>query len=171
SLKFEDEDLIEAGYKIQWVHAGASDHSGTMPFTIASRDSGSTFVLTEAQARSAGLQQITVPVKTANEIVAQAGGELPDMVKIDAEGLDLKVLAGASELLGKSEVFLVEAVFCARDYENTAAEVVRFMANAGYRLVDITDVNRSPKHGVLWLCEFAFLRAESRLLDGANSYE
>jgi hypothetical protein len=30
---------------------------------------------------------------------------MPDMVKIDAEGLDLKVLAGGSNLLGKTEVF------------------------------------------------------------------
>ena len=95
------------------------------------------------------------------------------MVKIDAEGLDLRVLAGASDLLGKTDVFLVEAVVCAcdRDYENTAAEVVKFMANAGYRLVDITDLNRSPKHNVLWLCELAFLRNASSLFETATSYE
>lgn len=56
-------------------------------------------------------------------------------------------------------------------YENTAAEVIKFMANAGYHLMDVTDLNRSPKHGVLWVCELAFLRAGSALLDAATSYE
>lgn len=148
-----------------------SDRSGTLLFTIAEHDSGSTFALTEEQARSAGLRQITVPVKTVNEIVALAGGDLPDLVKIDAEGLDLKVLAGASDLLGRTDVFLVEALVCAGGYENTTLEVVKFMANAGYRLIDITDLNRSPKYGVLWLCELAFQRVGSPLFDAAKSYE
>jgi FkbM family methyltransferase len=171
-LKTHIQDLIEGGSKIQWINAGASDRSGTMTFTISPRDDSSTFALTEEQARDAGLQQKTISVMTLNEIAA-AGGDLPDMVKMDAEGLDLRVLAGASDLLGKTDVFLVEAVVCAcdRDYENTAAEVVKFMANAGYRLVDITDLNRSPKHNVLWLCELAFLRNGSSLFEAASSYE
>ena len=45
------------------------------------------------------------------------------------------------------------------------------MANAGYRLIDITDLARSPKHGVLWLCELAFLRKASSLLNEVKSYE
>jgi hypothetical protein len=49
----------------------------------------------------------------------------------------------------------VEAVVSG-NYENSVVEIVKFMANAGYRLIDITDLNRSPKHGVLWLCELAF---------------
>lgn len=170
-LKAHIQDLVDAGYKIQWINAGASDRTGTLLFTLNDRDDSSTFALTEEQARAAGFQQIHVPVKTANEIAAVAGGELPEVVKIDAEGLDLKVLAGASDLLGKTDVFLVEAVVCAWGYENTAERVIRFMAEAGYRLIDITDYNRSPRHGVLWVCEFAFLRNGSRLLEGAVSYE
>jgi FkbM family methyltransferase len=170
NLKTYIQDLLELGCKIQWINAGASDRSGTLRFTIANRDDSSTFVLTAAQARAGGLQQTTVPVKTVNEIAASAGGDLPDMVKIDAEGLDLKVLAGASELTGKTDVFLVEAMVCA-GYENSAAEVIKFMAGAGYRLVDVTDLNRSPKHGVLWACELAFLRNGCPLFDAATNYE
>jgi FkbM family methyltransferase len=169
-LKTHIQDLVESGSKIQWINAGASDRSGTMAFTISHRDDSSTFALTEEQARDAGLRQRAIDVTTLNEIAASAG-DLPDMVKIDAEGLDLKVLAGASDLLGKTDVFLVEAVVCAGGYENTAAEVVKFMAKAGYRLVDVTDLNRSPKHGVLWVCELAFLRNGCPLFDAASSYE
>jgi hypothetical protein len=45
------------------------------------------------------------------------------------------------------------------------------MDEAGYRVVDITDINRSPRHGVLWLCELAFLRNASPLFTNVTSYE
>lgn len=170
-LKVHIQDLLDRRCKIQWINAGVSDRPGTLLFTLTHRDDSSTFALTEEQARAAGFRQVQVEVKTVNEIAASAHGDLPDMVKIDAEGLDLRVLAGASELLGMTDVFLVEAVVCAGGYENTAERVIRFMAEAGYRLIDITDLNRSPKHGTLWVCELAFLRNGSALLDGATSYE
>ena len=169
-LKSYIKDLLDRGYKIQWINAGAGDVSGSLPFTLAGRDDSSTFVLTEEQARQAGFPQTPVAIKTLNEIAAASGPPPPDMVKIDAEGFDLRVLAGASDLLGKTDIFLVEACVCST-YENSAAAVVEFMAAAGYRLMDITDLNRSPRHGVLWLCELAFLRNGSHLLDAANSYE
>jgi hypothetical protein len=53
------------------------------------------------------------------------------MAKIDAEGSDLKVLRGASSLLGKTDVLIAEAEVCG-NYENSVAEVIQFMANAGY---------------------------------------
>lgn len=33
------------------------------------------------------------------------------------------------------------------------------------------DLNRSPKFGVLWLCELAFLREGSSLLKAVTAYE
>ena len=114
-----------------------------------------------------------MPIITLNQLVASSGAGLPEMVKIDAEGFDLKVLAGASDLLGKTDIFLIEAVVWGASgaYDNSVAEVVRFMAEAGYNLMDITDLNRSPKYGVLWLCELAFLRVGSPLWATAPSYE
>ena len=141
-----------------------------MPLSISHRDDSSTFVLADRHGRSASSQHVTVAVKTLNEIVS--GSALPpEMVKIDAEGFDLKVLAGASNLLGKTDIFLVEALVCGSNYETSLAEVMKFMVNAGYRLIDITTPNRSPKYGVLWLCEFAFLRNASPLLQAVTSYE
>jgi FkbM family methyltransferase len=170
NLKSYVKDLIEQGYKIRWVNAGAGDIAGKLPFTLSHRDDSSTFVLSKEEAQRARMQQVTVEVKTLNEVAAEAGGPPPDMVKIDAEGFDLKVLTGATELLGKTDVFLVEACVCS-PCENKLLAVTKQMADAGYRLIDITDLNRSPRFGVMWLCELAFLRNGSRLLDSATSYE
>jgi len=50
-------------------------------------------------------------------------------------------------------------------------EVVRFETAFVGRLIDITRLDRSSKYGVLWLCELAFLRIESGLLDAVKSFE
>jgi hypothetical protein len=92
------------------------------------------------------------------------------LVKVDAEGFDMKVLAGASTLLGRTEIFFAEAVVCCPDYSNTALELVQFMDRAGYRLIDVTELNRSPRHNVLWLVELAFLLRGSKLLASAATY-
>lgn len=169
-LKKHVQDLIESGYKIRWITAGAGAAAEQLAFTLASRDDSSTFNLTEEEAKSAGFQQILVEVKTLNEIVRSAG-LAADMVKIDAEGLDLKVLAGASELFAHTEIFLAEVNINGTYKENGAEAVIKFMNEKGYRLMEITDINRSPKYGVLWLCELAFLKNNSTLLNSVTSYE
>jgi FkbM family methyltransferase len=168
-LKTYIQDLFDRGIKINWINAGVSDTPGTLPFTISYRDDSSTFL---SLPEDASTQKILVPVKTLNEIVSSSGGPVPQMVKIDAEGLDLKVLAGASDLFGKTEIFFVEvAIWANHPYQNTIPKVVSVMEQAGYHIADITDINRSSKYGVLWLCEFAFLRNGSPLFDSVASYE
>jgi FkbM family methyltransferase len=167
-LKVHIQDLLARGNQVTWINAGAADQSGTLPLTISYRDDSSTFDPTPA---NAGAARISVPVMTLNEIASAAGDPLPEMVKIDAEGFDLKVLAGASDLLGKTDIFFVEVTICCPGHENTIARVVRRMDDAGYRVVDITDINRSPKYGVLWLCELAFLRNDSPLFANLTAYE
>jgi len=169
-LKTHIQDLLDGGHKITWINAGAAEKSGTLPFVIAPRDDSSTFVLADRHGHSTGTQQAATRVITLNEMVASSRVPVPDLVKIDAEGFDLRVLAGASDLFGKTDIFLVEATVCG-NCENSVADTIRFMSGAGYRLIDITDLNRSPRHGVLWLTELAFLREGCPLLDHATTYE
>ncbi|MEZ4781125.1 MAG: FkbM family methyltransferase [Flavobacteriaceae bacterium] len=80
----------------------------------------------------------------------------PDMVKIDAEGLDIEVLKGANNLFGKTEIFLVEVAVVNKNLKNTCLEVIKFMELNGYTLFDITDLNR-PFGNCLWLMELVFV--------------
>lgn len=165
-LKVYIQDLLQAGQRINWINAGASETTGTLPFHLSRRDDSSTFLQVEGQS----LPAIPVKAWALDDLLAEYNLPVPEMVKIDAEGFDLKVLRGAGSLLGKTDIFLVEAaVMC--PFENTVATTVQFMAERGYRLIDITELNRSPKHGVLWLTELVFLRGTSNLLAQATSYE
>jgi FkbM family methyltransferase len=169
-LKIHVQDLIDRGVHIHWVNAGASDRSGVLTLYVDPRDCSSTFLQTPRTVKVA-IRRVEVPVTTLNEIVTSSPLPIPNMVKIDAEGFDLKVISGASDLLGKTDVFLAEVAVGQRDLENTALMVVQKMADAGYRFIDVTYVDRSPKSGVLWLSEFAFLRNSSSLLDAAANYD
>ena len=164
-LKIHVQDLIDRGYQIHWINAGAGDQPGVLQFNVYQYDASSTFCK-----RPDYLKQIPVRVRTVNEIVASTGLPTPEMVKIDAEGFDLKVFTGASELFGKTDIFLTECAIVPQDQENTALAMIQKMAESGYHLIDITDINRSPKSGVLWLCEFAFLHKTSRLFEMAKLY-
>jgi FkbM family methyltransferase len=153
-LKSEVADL---GNKVTWISAGVGEVSGTFPFTLAARDDSSSFV----PGITAG-PCVQVPMVTLNEIADRIGA-VPEMVKIDAEGFDLKAISGASNLCGKTEIFFAECSILCPDLENTALALLQKMDAHGYRLADITDINRTTRNGVLWLCEFAFVRNESTL--------
>jgi FkbM family methyltransferase len=169
-LRVHVEDLLRRGHKLRWVSAGVSDRAGVLPLTIAPDDVSSNFGMTREQATAYGYRQAMAEVRTLEEIVRSEGIAPPEMVKIDAEGYDLKVLAGPGNLLGTADIFFVEAAVCATGIENTMAAVIARMTAAGYRMIDITDINRSPKHGVLWLCELAFMREGCPLLGKVSSY-
>jgi len=103
----------------------ADPETAFLRLTVAERDhSGSTFVRVNWAKRT-----IMVEVKTLDQVVA--GEPVPELVKIDAEGYDLKVVDGAKTLLGKTDVFLIEAMICG-EYENTAP-------------------SRHQSHGTSWL--------------------
>ncbi len=166
-LKVHIRDLVSAGHKLLWVNLGIADQSGTLPFHFSQRDDSSTFAPPHGDVP---METRLVEVKTLDDLLTSYGLPVPEMIKIDAEGFDLKVMDGARSVLGKTDVFLLEAsVTC--PYENTVLKTVNRMNELGYRLIDITEINRSPKYGVLWLMELAFLRNTSPLLDAATSYE
>jgi len=169
-LKVCVQDLIDLGHKIRWVSAGVADQSGILPFFVSDRDDSSTFLSPDNQSQTGVPSGKMVPVETLDAILSKYNLPVPDMVKIDAEGFDLKVMRGASSLIGKTDVFLLEAGVVS-PLENSVARVVSTMADFGYHLMDITELNRSPKHGVLWLTELVFLRSSSPLLASVTSYE
>ncbi|MFZ1666551.1 MAG: FkbM family methyltransferase [Flavobacteriales bacterium] len=157
------QDLLDSNPLIRYFPIGAGKKNGTFFLTIAKRDDSSSFRFTTEEAETRGLVQKEIPVETLNTLITTNALPIPDMVKIDAEGMDLEVLEGASDLFGITEVFLVEAGINNKSFRNSALEVIRYMDGKGYRLFDLTDLNRPWSNKVLWLVEMAFVRKGGKL--------
>ncbi|MFZ3273450.1 MAG: FkbM family methyltransferase, partial [Lutibacter sp.] len=123
-------------------------------------DDSCSFRYTEEEAKVAGFEQIEIPVVTLNKLLADSDLPIPDIIKIDAEGLDLEVLKGASNLFGKTEIFMVEAGVVNKIFDNSFLKLINFMDQNNYRLFDITDINRPFQPKVLWLVELVFVKKD-----------
>ena len=73
--------------------------------------------------------------------------------------------------MGITDVFFVECGIATRTFENTLKAVCTFMWERGYRVADFTGLNHSPKHGILWLSEVAFVKESSPMWANSDSYE
>jgi FkbM family methyltransferase len=156
-------DLLAQNTKLHWVTAGASDEEGRLMLTLVERDDSCNFLVSAEEAAQKGLRQVDVRVTTVASLVEELHFPPPDIIKIDAEGLDLKVLAGCGKFLGKTDLFFVEASLLQSAKDNAFVRVIEFMNGKGYSLFDITDLNRSPNCGALCLVEMAFVRNGSPL--------
>lgn len=163
-LKKSFQDLLNSNNKISFLPVGAGKEKGNFNFTIVDRDDSCTFKYSEEEAKANGYKQIEIPVITLNDLVKELEEKpYPDLVKIDAEGLDIDVLEGATDLMGKTEVFMVEVSVFNKLYENTAQKMINYMDEKGYVLFDITDLNRPFTPRVLWLLELVFVRKNGKL--------
>lgn len=170
NLKKEGSKFLER-YNGTWLSMGVGDRDGTLMLTSNERDDSFSFLFTREQAEAMGRDQVEVEVKSLNSIIKDFKLNMPEMVKVDAEGLDLEVLKGASDLFGITEVFLVEATVTNKIFSNSALEVIRFMDQVGYSLYDITDLNRTPQRKMLWLIELAFVKKNGIMDKASGMYE
>jgi len=155
--------LAEKNAQIHYHAVGAGSADGSLPFTISDFDDSCSFLPSEELAKERGHERIEVPIRTLDSILE--GSELPPptLIKIDAEGLDLEVLKGASRTLASAEILLVEAAVANTTFPNDLAAVLKAASEIGYRALDFTDLNRPFPHGLLWLVEVALVREDSPL--------
>jgi FkbM family methyltransferase len=92
-----------------------------------------------------------VPMNTLDALVKEMPGGCVDGLKLDVQGAELEVLAGASEMLKRCKVVQVEVSF-RRVYEKAplAHEIIKFFAERGFRIFDIASViKRGNDRGLL----------------------
>jgi FkbM family methyltransferase len=153
-------DLIKND-NIKFINAGVGKENGCLDFTINTiRDDSSTFLMSEKEAECKGFKQIKVDVLTINEIIKRNNGFVPDVIKIDAEGLDLQVLQGADLAFGITDIFLVEASINNFNSDNNILNLITFMDHRGYKVFDFTELNRPFSHNGLWQVEIVFVKKE-----------
>ncbi len=170
-LRRHVEDLLKSNPRVHWHGVGAGESPGMLKLTLAERDDSSSFRFTPEEAQALGRRQIEIPIVTIEQSVRETGRPIPDMIKIDAEGTDLAVLRGAGACLGVTELIFVEAGVMHKKIANDVLSVMQTMSGYGYRLFDVTDLNRTRCHGALWLVELAFVKVGGKLDEAVSSYD
>lgn len=126
------------------VFAGAlSDHDGVAAMDILNFDYSSSLLPAMPDAAGAGGQldlgireQIQVPVRTLDSLLADEGPSEPiDVLKIDVQGNELKVLRGAGQSLRRTRLIWVEVSFRPL-YQGSSvfSEVYDFLHDHGFYL-------------------------------------
>lgn len=150
--------------RARWINAGAGSAMGKLPLTLYPDTVSTTFAMSEDAARAAGLARRMVPIITLDHIAAEVIRAVPELVKIDAEGFEQEILRGAETLIGKTELFLLEAhFFGADDHPCALGKLIEFMAERDYVPYDFTTFHRRPYDGAVGLCEIAFARRHGTL--------
>lgn len=156
-------DLLD-NQKLSFHPKGVGKKNGSFKFTLVDRDDSCSFRYSEEDALKKGYEQIEVPIITLNNFLEENKNvPFPDLIKIDAEGLDLDVLEGGTDCFGKTEVFMVEVSVFNKSFDNSILKMMNYMDQKGYTLFDITDLNRPFKPKVLWLMELVFVKKDGLL--------
>jgi len=94
-----------------------------------------------------------------------ANYEPPFFLKLDVEGAELDVLAGAKEALKRTEMVLMEISILPRHQaEASFSETIRFMDDSGFSLFDIVHMSQASVDGRLVYVDAAFVRKDHSLV-------
>jgi FkbM family methyltransferase len=104
------------------------------------------------------------PVATLEQVARDSGFLDADFIKLDLQGFELEALAGAGELLGSCEVFLIEVSWLQLGAGPLMHEVIDVFVQSGYRPYDIVGHNYRPLDGALWQTDIFFVRRDSQLI-------
>lgn len=154
---------LECNPNVKIHYKGVGDLNGTAPFTFHDRDDSCSYIYNTEDALERGFIQSEIEICKLDTVMKNCEFGAANIVKIDAEGLDLQVLDGAAETLRETEIVLVEASVSNPDYPNSALTVIQKMDLLGFRLFDLTDLNRTPNRKLLWLIEAVFVRKGSAI--------
>ncbi len=128
-------------------------------------DSGSSLL---DDASAGGARTVMLPMRTLDEVLDGLGVGAVDLLKLDVQGAELEVLAGARETLRRTTLVLLE-VSLRRLYAGSplAADVVRFMDERGFAVFDVCSMIRRPRDGALAQADVMFVDSRSELAGGA----
>jgi FkbM family methyltransferase len=112
----------------------------------------SLYVENTAHYADENLQVRKVETARLDTLVAHEALPPPDLVKIDVQGAELEVLAGAAETLRGASALIVEVSFV--DYNKggpLVADVIAAIDRLGFKCADLCEVHRNARDFVLQL--------------------
>ena len=160
SIPFMDRLVAEYPGSVA-IHAAAGRAPGEASFVVDAGLSGSSFLLDPAAGEIR-----TVPVVTIDGVVAEHRLEGPYVLKLDVQGYELEVLAGAEAMLAETAVVIAEASLWSDRKRKGMARIVDLMTwfdQRGFVLYDIAQIVRRQLDEAITEVDLVFCPARSPL--------
>jgi FkbM family methyltransferase len=147
-------------YNAQYVLAAAGSAPGSATFHVHA-DKFSSSLLTEVEGPGVDGAPRTVPVVTVDQLCAEKKLSGPYLIKLDVQGAELQVLAGAARTLQQTEAVILEvSLFGTMIGGPQFFDIVSYMKGAGFVAYDIFAVNYRPLDGALAQVDMIFVRED-----------
>jgi hypothetical protein len=151
------------------IRAAASAHKGEVTFNVHADLYGSSLYREVEQSDVNGKPR-TVPAVTLDDLFEEKQLEGPLLLKVDVQGAELDVLAGAKRMLRHVEYVVLEtALFQFYDGGPQLADVVAFMKERGFVVYEIMDVLFRPLDGAMSQVDLAFVK-ENGIFRRSHAY-
>lgn len=103
--------------------------------------------------------QTRVPIVPLDTVLRRENLPPPDLVKIDVQGFEAKVIAGGQETLKQTRRLVVEtSLHPIYQGQPLLPEVMRMLADLGFQLDDFNEVCRAWPNGRLWQADLWLMR-------------
>ena len=146
---------------VRIINRGISNAPGTIELLydplMPGAGSGDPAIKYQIEGSVKSAQRISIPVVILDDEIVQSSLPMPDLVKIDIEGMELQALQGMHRLLAKQrpELYIeMHGATVKEKIENSQA-VTSYLEECGYRIYDVEHAdyltratlgNRRPSH-------------------------
>ena len=163
--------------RADYIIAAASKEAGLVPLQVNLSNFIHSYISEEGEASSENFELRTIPAVTLDEVCKTRQLEGPYLIKVDVDGRELDVLAGATQILQNTELVIVEVtLYVLARFEKMSA-VINFMKEQGFVAYDIVNLAYRPSDSALFQVDMVFVKKsgqftkESRYLAGKEQEE
>jgi FkbM family methyltransferase len=140
----------------QFVLAAAGDAVGQVNFDVSDAFVG------QAVRLQSSSKNIIVPMTTIDYEIQARGLPGPYLIKLDTHGFEVPILKGAQDVLGKTEVIIMECYNFRISPECLLFfEMCQHLGKSGFRCIDLVDPRHRPYDNAFWQMDLVFIKDDS----------
>jgi FkbM family methyltransferase len=142
----------------RYFNVALGDVEGSASLSVNPENTGGSTLIAAVDAP----EHHTVPVKRFDSLLTSVAR--PSLMKIDAQGFEMKILAGMGSLLDQIDVYIIEtATFSFHPERATFDQLHSFMRGCGFCLHEIVGLLRRPLDGMLCHIDAVYVKEQSPL--------
>lgn len=147
--------------KKSFVHMGVLSNLGRETVNFYNGcDTGDSYYK-ETTSHYNNFKPIVLPCRTLDSVIEENNLPIPQFLKIDTQGSELDIMAGAKKVMGKADLIYLECPII--EYNKGSPNILDYlmsMSSYGYIPTDVLEIHRSEE--VLLQVDIMFIKAETR---------